>query len=186
MNRSRWLPMATHPHRFCRTHASAGFSLVEIIVATGLLVVVATGSAMLFILSNRQAVASRGRQEQQSAISDDIATIQRLNDRYSCTSGTCAVYASDPGEDYYYPSGSGANSSFDTLCRNGGLLTNLITAINSTATPSNFSALGITRQTPVIDSEDLSTHRYTITWVNSSSRALRQITLVPTVANWCP
>lgn len=171
-----------------RQHELAGFSLVEIIVATALMVIVATGSAMLFMLSNRQSTSTRGRLEQQSAISDDIATIQSLNDRYSCTSGSgsCAVAATDPGEDGYYPSGSGADTNFDiNLCESSALLTNLITAIDASDPPPSFATLGITRQSPSLDS-DTSSHRYTVTWVDGNGRSLRQITLVPTVANWCP
>lgn len=171
------------PH--ARRCNAAGFSLVEMIVAAGLLAIVATGSAMLFILSNRQSSTTRSKQEQQAAISDDLATIQTLNERYTCSSGSCSIAASDPDEDSYYPSGTSANSTFDGLCSSGGLLSNLITAINGTAAPASFSRLGISRQTPSLDS-DSSTHRYTITWVDTSGRRLRQTTLVPTVANWCP
>lgn len=171
-----------------RSRSTAGFSLVEIIVATGLMVIVATGSALLFMLSNRQSTSTRGRQEQQSAISDDIATIQRLNERYNCSSGSasCGISESDPGEDDYYPAGSSADDTFDLdLCGSSDLLSNLVSAIDETDPPASFTALGITRQSPALDT-DSSSHRYTVTWLNSNDRPLRQITLVPTVANWCP
>lgn len=172
-------------------HQTQGFSLIEVVVAAGLLIIVAVGSALLFVLSNRQTVSTRDREEQQSAISDDVAAIQRLNDRYSCTAGanSCAVASYDPNEDQYYPSGSSNNTTFNDLCKNGGLITNLLTTINNTARPTSFTRLGITRNsaTAVSDpSGEPMTHRYTVTWVNSNAQQLRQVTLVPTVANWCP
>jgi type II secretory pathway pseudopilin PulG len=166
--------------------AAAGFSLVEVMLAATLLVIVAIGATILFTLSNQQTLSSRGKQEQQSAISEDLAALLRMNDRYSCISGSCAVASSDPGEDEYYPSASTSQQSFNNSCSSGGLLSNLITAINGRAAPAAFNTLGIQRQAPVIDSEEPSTHRYSITWVDASGRRLRQVTLVPTVANWCP
>lgn len=165
-----------------------GFSLVEMVLAAALLVIATAGTAMLFNISSQQTILSRGKQEQQSAISDDLAAIELLNDRYSCTSGAtaCAVATTEPGENGYYPTGTGKNASFDALCSTGGLITNLTTAIRQTAVPSSVSSLGITRQAPVVDASDLSSHRYTVTWVDSSNRKLRQTTLVPTVASWCP
>jgi len=164
----------------------AGFSLVELMLAASLMVIVAVGTAALFTLSNKQTLDSRGRQEEQSAVSDDLATIQRLNDRYSCANGTCAVASTDPGEDGYYPSTTAARSSFDAQCSSGTLIDNLISAIGATATPAAFSNLGISRSTPSKDTAEPSTNRYTVTWSNSGGRQLRQITLVPTVAGWCP
>lgn len=165
-----------------------GFSIVEVVLAAALMVIAAVGSALLFNLSSQQTLSSRGKQEQQSAISGDLAKILQMNDRYSCSNGAtdCAVSPSDPGESGYYPSGSSNDTTFNNLCVNGGLITNLIAEIQSEVVPTAFTKLGITRQAPVVDSSDLSSHRYTITWFDSSNRKLRQTTLVPTVANWCP
>lgn len=171
-----------------KTDVQLGFSLVEVVLAAALMVIAAVGSAVLFSFSSQQTLSSRSKQEQQSAISDDLAVIQRLNDHYNCTNGgaACAVAPNDPGENGYYPTGPNINTTFDDLCRKGGLIANLITAINAQAVPTAFTRLGISRQNPVIDSSDLSSHRYSITWVDGSNRKLRQTTLAPTVANWCP
>ncbi len=158
-------------------------------LAAVLMVIATVGSAVLFTLSNQQTLTSRGKQEQQSAISDDLAAIHALNDRYSCSDGVnaCAIASSDPDEDGYYPQGSGARDDFDIdRCLNGGLLDNLISAIKAQAAPASFSSLDIQRKEPVIDTADLASHRYSITWVDANGRRLRQVTLVPTVAHWCP
>jgi hypothetical protein len=158
-------------------------------LAAVLMVIAAVGSAILFTLSNQQTLTSRGKQEQQSAISDDLAAILELNDRYSCSNGAdaCAVATSDPGEDGYYPQTSAPDDNFDiALCANGGLLNNLISAITDQAAPASFASLGVQRKEPVIDTTDLASNRYSITWVDAGGRRLRQVTLVPTVAHWCP
>lgn len=166
--------------------AADGFSLVEVMLAAALMVIVAVGTAVLFTLSNRQTLESRIRQGEQAAISNDLATIQRLNDRYSCASGSCAIAASDPGENDYYPGTTATRASVDAQCSSGALIDNLITAINAAATPASFSNLGIRRRPASANSDDPATNRYMVTWSSSDGRQLRQVTLVPTMAGWCP
>ena len=170
----------------CWPAAADGFSLVEVMLAAALMVIVAVGTTVLFTLSNSQTLQSRARQGEQAAISDDLATIQRLNDRYSCASGSCAIAASDPGENDYYPDTAADRATVDAQCNSGALIDNLITAIKSAATPASFGNLGIRRRPASASSDDPATNRYTVTWSSSDGRQLRQVTLVPTMAGWCP
>jgi type II secretory pathway pseudopilin PulG len=169
------------------TRQAAGFSLVEMMIAAVLMVIATIGTVGMFNYGISQNSSSRGKQEEQSAISEDVADIQRINDRYTCSNEqTCAVASSDPGENGYYPTGSNPSSSFNAACLDGTLLDNLINTITTTATPSAFSNLGITRSVSASVSSDVRYNRYTVTWRNRAGTRLRQITLVPTVAGWCP
>jgi len=169
------------------TRRAGGFSLVEMMIAAVLMVIATIGTVSLFNYGITQNSSSRGKQEEQSAISEDVAVIQRINDRYTCTSEkACAVASSDPGENGYYPTGPNPSSPFNAACLNGTLLNNLTTTITTTATPTAFTSLGITRSVSASVSSDGRYNRYTVTWRNRTGTRLRQITLVPTVAGWCP
>lgn len=183
-------------HRNNKPVNTSGFSLIEIVIAVALLMIVTTGSVLMFNITIRQNNQSKGKQEEQSAISGDLAAIQTLNDRYSCTAASassagCSVSGSDPNEDGYYANvtaPTAASDSFDLACRNGSLITSLISSVNELAVPAAFTRLGITRSAAATTVENnRSPLRYTVTWTkDSGSVQLRQITLVPTVANWCP
>lgn len=167
-----------------------GFSLVEMMIAAVLMLIATAGSVVLFNYSISQNRNSRGKQEEQSAISEDLANIQTMNDRYTCsTPSSCSVTSSDPGENSYYASGttpSTGTGSFDAACQSGDLINNLITAIDEKDEPTAFTRLGITRTVAKTTGSPASYLRYTVTWKNASNARLRQITLVPTVAGWCP
>ena len=176
-----------------------GFSLAEMIIAASLMVIATMVTISLFNFSISQDKSARGKQEEQSAISQDIAAIESMNDRYNCSSSSaCTVSTTDPGENDYYTSGTNASTVFDNKCSDGSLIDNLLTSINARTKPTAFTRLGIsttvTRNsslypdsgTVVDPNSDKRYLRYTITWTNASSQRLRQLTLVPTVAGWCP
>lgn len=169
------------------TQNAGGFSLVEMMMAAVLMVIASIGTVAMFNYGISQNSSSRGKQEEQSAISEDLADIQVMNDRYTCTNEQlCAVISSDPGENGYHPAGTIPSTPFRDACLNGSLLSNLITKINATATPRAFTSLGISRAVSQSVSSDGNYNRYTITWSKTGGTRLRQITLVPTVAGWCP
>ena len=164
-----------------------GFTLVEVMIAAVLMVIAAIGSMAMFNYSISQNSSSRGKQEQQSAISEDLANIQVLNDRYGCSDPeACAIESADPGEDSYYASGTEPSTTFNEACLDGSLLDALITTLESTPTPAAFGTLGINRSVARTLNSDARYLRYTVTWRGSDGARLRQITLVPTVAGWCP
>ena len=165
----------------------SGFTLVEVMIAAVLMVIAAIGSMAMFNYGISQNNNSRDKQEQQTAISEDLATIQVLNDRYSCSDPeACAIESSDPGEDGYYAAGPAPSTVFNDACLDGSLLDNLITTLESTPTPNAFSSLGISRMVARAPDPDARYLRYTVTWRGSDGARLRQINLVPTVAGWCP
>jgi type II secretory pathway pseudopilin PulG len=169
------------------TRRAGGFSLVEMMMAAVLMVIATIGTVGLFNYGISQNSSSRGKQEEQSAISEDVAIIQRINDRYSCSNEqACAVASSDPGEDSYYPEGPEPSPVFNAACLDGTLLDNLISTIRATATPGTFTSLGISRTVKPTANSAARYNRYTVTWRNRAGTRLRQITKVPTVAGWCP
>lgn len=180
-----------------RAGAEAGFSLVELLISTVLFAIVTTGSLRMFTISTRQANLTRQMQEEEFAIRLDLATIQALNDRFTCASGSCQIDNQDapPGQSEYYPSTAAAQTNFATLCSTGALTvvpsssygTGLISLIssNATAAATAMQRLGISRSLSA-DTTSPTAHRYTVTWTGSDGTVLRQISLVPTTAAWCP
>jgi type II secretory pathway pseudopilin PulG len=188
-----------------RSRGAGGFSLVELMVSSVLLVLALTGTSVLFVESNRSSAAAETRYRQQALVDTDLARVRRLNDRYTCSSGTCTSLGTVElaKNDFFPPPTSNAangNSSaglaFEALCNSTGLITQLVADIG--ATPSTLTAAGITYS---IDSANQgqqtvsefgtnvvrNLHRYTITYTNSSSgELLRRVTLVPTTVAWCP
>lgn len=176
-----------------------GFSLVELIIAASLMLIATMVTISLFNFSIGQDKTARGKQEEQSAISQDIAAIESMNDRYNCSaSSACTVSTTNPGENDYYTSGTSASTVFDSKCSDGSLIDNLLTSINARSKPAAFTRLGISTTVSrnstlypdsgtVVDPNSEKRYlRYTVTWTNASSQRLRQLTLVPTVAGWCP
>ena len=173
----------------------SGFSLVEIMISTLLFAMVSAGSLGMFSITTRQAAITSRLQEEEFAIRLDMANIQNMNDRFTCASGSCLIdnVGDAPGQAEYYPSSSTAKTKFDFLCRQAALLvvpdssygTGLIALIQATSATTQMQNLGISR-TVQSDSTSPLSHRYSVTWFASDQTLLRQITLVPTAAAWCP
>ncbi|MCS5692890.1 hypothetical protein NZK33_12985 [Cyanobium sp. FGCU-6] len=178
-----------------RPPAAAGYSLTELLVSAMLFAIIGTGSVTLFSLTVRQQTRTEGVQAEQFAISIDEANLQRMNDRFTCQSGTCVIKTGTaPNQNQYYPLvGSAAETTFLGLCRPASgsaaaLADPLVTLINAVPATAQMAQLGISRQA-VREAETIGqpfSHRYTITWRSSDNTILRQNTLVPTTAGWCP
>lgn len=173
----------------------AGFSLVEIMISTVIFAMVSAGSLGMFTITNRQATKSRLLQEEEFAIRMDLASIQNMNDRFTCYSGTCQIdsVGAAPGQAEYYPDNAAALVKFNDLCTNSALLVvptstygdGLVTLINAKPLSTEMVSLGISR-TVTVDSTTPTASRYSVTWAGSDGSVLRQIHLTPTAAAWCP
>ncbi|MFN5119700.1 MAG: PilW family protein [Cyanobacteriota bacterium] len=166
--------------------ASQGFSLVEMLVASVILVIAGIGSVGLFTISSRQAALSRSIEEGQFAISIDLANVLRMNDRYVCTATGCAISTSStlPGENGYYPADSSDQALFLAKCVDGSLSQGLVSLINNMGTTAQMQAQKMERKAEQ-DTTSSAAHRYSVSWrVNGA--LIRQITLTPTTAAWCP
>lgn len=161
-------------------------------VASVLLVLSLTGTSILFIESNRSSAAATLRYRQQALVDTDLARVRRLNDRYTCASGTCTSLGTvEPGKNDFFPAptstdadgNSAAGNTFEALCNSTGLITQLVADIGPT--PSGLTSAGISY---IVDPNNQGgVHRYMITYSNSTSgEVLRRVMLVPTTVAWCP
>lgn len=180
---------------FRRHRPTAGYSLVELLISALLFAIIGAGSVTLFSLTVRQQARTEGMQAEQFAIGIDEANLQRMNDRFTCQSGTCLIKTgAPPNQNEYYPAvGSAAETLFLGLCKPAtigvkALADDLVTLINATTRTPQMVQLGITRSA-VREAETVGqpfAHRYTVTWRSPQNTILRQITLAPTAAGWCP
>lgn len=190
-----------------RVHES-GFTLVEILVGTVLLSIIAAGVAAIMAGGNttsRQA----GLQTQLDALIDqDLANIQSLNERYTCCPGSCTADAgtisagvaagncsvNTPGnENYYSPnqvdtsptSPTTATTAFRTACTNRTVTTNFISQMPTL--PSSPAGTTLTRTTP----QQIGSSGHLLQWtytgsIGGNTAVTRVVNLTPIVAAWCP
>ncbi len=182
-----------------------GFTLVELLVSSVLLMVGLSGTSLLFQEANQSSAAASERYQQQALVDRDLARVRRLNDRYTCFSGTCSSLGSlELGKNDYFPTptssaptgNSTAGDAFEALCKSTGLINQLVADIG--ATPAALTTAGITYtiDTAHQGQQTISEfgtnvirnlHRYTITYTSlSNGEQLRRVTLVPTTVSWCP
>jgi hypothetical protein len=180
--------------------SSQGFSLLEPLLASVILAIVTSGTAMMLMSANRVSTKADVVDNIEWNINSDLAVIQRLSRRFTCCSGSCLVqiptsYGStkacavnNPDDDRYFfpqlddPSTANINepSAIDSLCEdsnNTTFMTPLETAIDSTAIPS-----GLTRTTTI-----KADHTLEISYADTTSQQVRRVALiVPPMAFWCP
>lgn len=179
----------------------AGFTMVEILIGVVLLVLVASGSALLISAANSMLGTSTSQNDAQAAIDSDISRARKLAEDYTCCPGSCTADAATIStarsngqclgnandSTYYFPQKDTVQNpdvtSFSNACANGTVTTNLISAIQALGTLS-----GITRTVAVDDASDPTSHCLRITYSGSGGAAgiTRVVKLVPTVAAWCP
>ena len=179
-----------------------GFTLVEILVASVVLVVAITGAAFAFMSSNKLSFAGSARSQVESAIDRDLANIKDAAYRYTYCSGDYTITGDacnsvEPGqEDYYFPDSVAHPTraeDFEEDCRDGSLSDDLIAAINggstSLALGSAATALGISRDPAVLNStigaQGENSHDIRITY-NHNGAVVRRVLVTPTAAAWCP
>jgi len=87
-------------------------------IATVIFAMVSAGSLGLFSVTTRQSKVSRQLQEEEFAIRLDLASIQNMNDRFTCYSGTCQIdtVGAAPGQAEYFPDNPSALVKFNDLC----------------------------------------------------------------------
>lgn len=173
-------------------NSEAGFSLVEVIVGGAVIAIALAGIATLPMVIGRNTVSSQTQFQQHSGIDADIAEMKRLAHVYTyCldtgtntgSTTTTSCNGVNPGnQDFYFPPASNPSqiTAFSTACTGGSLTSSLRTAMTGAASPGG----GVTR---TVSDDDASRHRVRITYTSTSGgTTLRVVTLVPTVAAWCP
>jgi type II secretory pathway pseudopilin PulG len=179
-----------------------GFSLLEPLLASVMLAIVTSGTAMMLMSANRVSSKADAVDNIEWEINKDLAAIQRLSRRLTCCSGSCMIpdpstfsYGStkacavnNPDDDRYFfpqlddPSTANVNepSAVDTLCGNSNnntFMAPLEIAIDAKANPS-----GVSRTTTI-----RSDHTLEVAYTETTTNQVRRVALiVPPMAFWCP
>ena len=166
----------------------AGFSLAEAIVSAGILTVSSFALISVFTSSVKSVKSINNRDAISSAINADLAETQRLNDYYTCLSGSCEVANLElpPPDKYHYApdsNNSAAYSTFASLCKN--TPTNLSQALVNQLGASRTIPPNITRTTRLHPNNGSNGHLYIVEWIPPGGPTT-QIILSPTVSQWCP
>ena len=166
----------------------AGFSLAEAIVSAGILTVSSVALISVFTSSIESVKSINNRDAVSAAINADLAETQRLNDYYTCMSGSCEVANLElprPTKYQYAPSSnnSAAYSAFAALCKN--TPTNLSMALVNQLGASRTITPNITRTARIHPNNGSNGHLYIVEW-SPPEGAKTQIILSPTVSQWCP
>lgn len=175
--------------------------MVEALVAAAILAVVASGTAIALMSSNRMLQQGGSRSRIDTLIDEDINKLKDAADRYTYCSGaytwdgsTCNGVGPH-NERYYFPAATGTSSTaadaFGADCAdlNGAMTNSLRGAMNggdaSLALSSAASALGITRSV-ILD--DASSHRLRVDYGAPSlgNDNPRRVLIIPIAAAWCP
>ena len=167
----------------------AGFSLAEAIVSAGLLTVSSVALISVFTSSVESVKSISSRDAISAAINADLAKTHKLNDYYTCLTGSCSVtnlLQSPPSKYQYAPdsSSSAAYSTFLALCKNTPP-TNLSQGLVSELGASKIIAPNITRTARLHPNNGSNGHLYIVEW-SPPEGAKTQIILSPTVSQWCP
>jgi len=178
--------------------ADTGFTLVEILVATVILIVATTGITSAINFSNRSTILTEASSRDSAAIDTNVSEILGLAERFTCCSGTCtsdATAISAAGAkctgtfgdaNYYFPSILPANqadlSNFLSRCQ--ATTSNLVTPLITEITAAIAAPPGITRT--IIADSDLPATTHTIRITYTGNNISRVVKIVPTVAVWCP
>ena len=169
-------------------NGEAGFSLAEAIVSAGLLTVSSVALISVFTSSVESVKSINNRDAVTAAINADLAKIQRLNDYYTCFTGSCVVasFTQSPPTKYQYtpPHNSAAYATFAGLCKNTPP-TNLSQGLVNELGASTTITPNITRTASLHPNNGSNGHLYIVEW-SPPQGPKTQIILSPTVSQWCP
>ncbi len=187
--------------------AEAGFSLVELLISSVILLVTLVVAVTISVTSSMDSYRTGLRYQKEAAIDADLARIQRFNDRFTCVSGTCVIQPGTTGEmgkDAYFPNpvpsstrpdldhdgvadeAEAALENIQNRCRYLQSL-DLVTPLQQLIQASLPMPEGLERTIAVDAATQGGAHRYTVTYVDpNSSEVMRQMTLVPAMVAWCP
>lgn len=173
--------------------SEAGFSLAEAVVSAGILTVSSVALISVFTSSVESVKNINSRDAISAAINADLAETQRLNDYYTCLSGSCEVANLElpPPTKYDYapsPNSFAAFTTFAGLCKNtpSNLSQALVERLGSSTTiqPKN-STIAITRTARLHPNNGSNGHLYIVEWIPPGGPTT-QIILSPAVSQWCP
>ena len=169
-----------------------GFSIVEAMISSFILVTAVTISLSLFTFSYRNIGQVEVSQNEKNAVEADAMTILRINDQFSCSAATSSSTCDSsngtyPDEDQYIPNSYTQKQHWLTAACSSGLGDELASHINNdpnNAPKEELIGLNIDRSASTLGSSS-SPHLYQVIWTKSGA-TLKRMILYPTVAAWCP
>lgn len=178
--------------------APGGFTLVEGLIASAILALVASGTAIGLISSNRMMQQGGNSTRIDTLIDADINKLKNAADSYTyCTGaytwdGSTCNSVGPQNERYYFPAAtSGSDTAavaFGTACSNGTMTNALRSAMNggdaTLALAAEATALGVTRSQVTL--ADATSHRLQVDYTAPSLGNPRRIQFIPIAAAWCP
>lgn len=182
---------------------SQGFTIVELLVGSVLVLIAAAGAALIVANTSRTLQAGRDVDRQQALVDDDVAAVREIAARFTCCSGACGVATAGcfpgatPGDDrFYYPFLATANAAAPAFLEgaagscnvNGGVGNAFIAAIAANApTSGEFNTQGLVRAVAPVDANDPRNHRVRLTYTGPANRGVARIVeILPPAASWCP
>jgi type II secretory pathway pseudopilin PulG len=188
---------ANNQHHISCVEPTAGFSLVEALVASTILVTVVGAAALVWNSTNSMTARNTKTTRMEGLINNDLANLREAADFYTYRSGSYTwngstqAGASARTQNYYFPNATSTSAvdaeKFRSDCNSGTMINTLLAAINGTdpslGLSSDATALGIQR-TVVVD--DASSHRLRVEYSGSNLSETRRVLIVPTAAAWCP
>lgn len=175
-----------------------GFTLVELLVGSILLLIAGSGAALIVSSSANPLQTSRRIDRLEALIDDDIAAVREISSRFSCCSGACGLsttgcLAAAAGDDrFYFPLATDASppaflEGTNGLCNNGGVGNAFVTTITASAAPSAaFTAAGLSRAVARADASDGRNHLVRLTYTApANTGAGRVVYVLPPAASWC-
>lgn len=197
------MPLVVRPGR-----SGGGFTVVEVIIAAVILLVSLAAAVQISGRSGMIGVQVGQRYQKEAAIDSDLATIQRMNERFTCVTGTCSVRPDNEGpmdRNSYFPDPVGTDLDGD------GVDDNREAAVENFQDRCSY-AIGLDLASPLkvlldtlpqltglqrtisVDvpprgnvNEPRGAHLYTVTYTDTAtSEVVRQMSLVPAAVAWCP
>ena len=188
--------------------ASGGFTVIEVIIAAVILLVSLAASVQISGRSGLIGLQVGQRYQKEAAIDSDLATIQRMNERFTCITGTCSIRADSQGamdRNSYFPDPLGTDldgdgvadnqesavENFQDRCRYAiglDLASPLKVLLDALPQPAGLQRTISVDGPPRVNVNGATgAHRYTVTYTDTTTNeVLRQISLVPAAVAWCP
>ena len=176
-----------------------GFSLTEVIIAIGIVVLVLAITSVLFSYSIKNIRVVEDEQKEQSVINADAANINRINQQFACADtvsctappGTTASY---PDEDSYIPDNYAETPAtqawLEQKCTStiNGFGDDLVAFINNTKNVpiDELAEFNIERNAKRTNNFS---QEYTVEWnktLDGTQTLLKRLTLSPKITAWCP
>lgn len=188
--------------------SGAGFTVVEVVIAAVILLASLAAAVQISGRSGLIGLQVGQRVHKEAAIDQDLAIIQRMNDRFTCITGSCSIRPDAEGamdKDSYFPDPTGSDldgdgvadtqesavENFQDRCRYAlglDLASPLKALLDELPQPAGLQRSTTVDVPPRVNVNDPSgAHRYTVTYTDSATgEVMRQMSLVPAAVAWCP